>query len=290
MLIQLFSNFLVEKNLISESDLNKILYAKRTDKLPLGYLALSQGLLTPDQMDEVNQIQSTTDKRFGDIAVEKGYFTQEQLVGLLKLQSKDDLVLEKIFSDLQIMPLIEIQEYLTEFKTAFNLSESDYKNIVNNDVRTCIAKVGEVSSEDTFFEFCICFVNMIVRFIDRDVIIHKSYFEEEMTLKARIAQSCVGRDELITGYTADTESLIKIAERYAGAKFSDYALDEDSTDALVEFLNCVCGIFIGMIEKEKSLDYDLVVPSFSENVTMNKVCVLPVTTNLGTIYITYKAV
>ncbi len=68
-----FGDYLLEKNKISQSQYEDIMLQQKTSRAKLGFIAVSEKLLTTKQAEEVNEIQKQKDRRFGDIAIEKGY-------------------------------------------------------------------------------------------------------------------------------------------------------------------------------------------------------------------------
>ena len=69
MFIQLFGKYLVEKKALSSDTLKQIIEKQKTVRVKLGTIAVSTGLLTEAQVEQVNEMQKQQDKRFGDIAI-----------------------------------------------------------------------------------------------------------------------------------------------------------------------------------------------------------------------------
>ena len=69
----ILGNYLVETKKISAAQLQTVLHKQDSVRVKLGLIAVSEGFMTTEQAEEVNEIQAIRDMRFGDIAVEKGY-------------------------------------------------------------------------------------------------------------------------------------------------------------------------------------------------------------------------
>ena len=85
----LFGKFLLGKGLVSESELQHAINLQRASHPLLGELAVRQHLLSPEQVELINQKQTLQDKRFGDIAQSEGLLSSAQMEDLLRLQKQE---------------------------------------------------------------------------------------------------------------------------------------------------------------------------------------------------------
>ena len=74
---RIFANYLAECGKLSEQNLKDIFSIQDSKRVRLGVIAVSEKLMSIEQVEEVNQLQAVLDKRFGDIAIEKGYLNSE---------------------------------------------------------------------------------------------------------------------------------------------------------------------------------------------------------------------
>ena len=86
MFANIFGNYLVRKKIISEDEFVRIKMTLYKTRVKLGLIAVSEGLITEKQADEVNRKQQVMDRKFGDIAISLGYLTPVQVERLLALQ------------------------------------------------------------------------------------------------------------------------------------------------------------------------------------------------------------
>lgn len=81
-----FVEFLINRHLVPASVARQLTENKRYVREPIGMIAVSHGLLKPNQIDDILDRQRGSKARFGDIAVELGFLTREQVETLVKIQ------------------------------------------------------------------------------------------------------------------------------------------------------------------------------------------------------------
>lgn len=81
-----FVEFLTENGRITQDQAHNLDAWLRHDPQPLGMIAMSHGLLTGHEIDEVLQRQSETRELFGDVAVKTALLTNQQLERILEVQ------------------------------------------------------------------------------------------------------------------------------------------------------------------------------------------------------------
>lgn len=81
-----FIEFLMERDLVPVSVAKRLIEDKRYVREPIGMIAVSHGLLRPDQIDTILDHQDDSNKRFGEVATELGFLTEQQVETLIKIQ------------------------------------------------------------------------------------------------------------------------------------------------------------------------------------------------------------
>ncbi|MBP7935892.1 MAG: hypothetical protein KA354_14700 [Phycisphaerae bacterium] len=82
-----FVEFLTERDLIPASAAALLCKSRSFVRQPIGMIAVSHGLLRPDQIDLVlDRQRSHKDHLFGEIAVELGFLTRQQTEMLVRIQ------------------------------------------------------------------------------------------------------------------------------------------------------------------------------------------------------------
>ena len=287
MFIPVFANYLFEVGQIKKEQFGMILNYSKDERLLLGQLASNIGLMSPEQILEVKRLQASSDKMFGQIALEAEYLTEDELNLLLKMQSKNDLVVIKILTEHNILELANILEQFEGFKEYYSLSEADYEAIVANNIRRCLERVSKITDEyGTFIDFADLFVKMVVRFLDRECLPKKIERVDSLTCECAIVQQCTGDKEMTLGYTASRETLLSIADSYASMQFTTLA--GTAVDALKDFMKCSTGIFNTEMNQVKDTKIVLDAPEFESNKTFNDLYILPIETLFGEVKIFFS--
>lgn len=83
-----FGLYLKAKGIISAEQLVSAIEAQNAANVPIGQLALEEGVLSAREIFAVLQAQSTSpQERFGDMAVQMGLMTRQELMQLLMIQA-----------------------------------------------------------------------------------------------------------------------------------------------------------------------------------------------------------
>ncbi len=116
----IFGEYLVEQNIIREKDLARALEIQKTDRVPLGQLAMQNGLIDNKQLFRVLSRQrkpEEKDKSFGKLAVEMEYLSQEQLESLLERQTHTNRLLGEILVSQGSVSQMELIKALKKFRS-----------------------------------------------------------------------------------------------------------------------------------------------------------------------------
>jgi hypothetical protein len=116
----IFGEYLVEQNIIREKDLARALEIQKTDRVPLGQLALQNGLIDNKQLFRILSRQrkpEDKDKSFGKLAVEMEYLNQEQIETLLERQTHTNRLLGEILVTQGLVSQMELIKALKKFRS-----------------------------------------------------------------------------------------------------------------------------------------------------------------------------
>ena len=130
MFSQFFGNYLLENQIISAEQYEACMNYIKANRVKLGLIAESEGLLTSSQVMELNYLQVQSDERFGDLAVKKGYLTESDVNYLLGLQSNPYLLFVQALDENNCLTHDEIDYNLTAFQ-----KENDYSNSIMKAIR-----------------------------------------------------------------------------------------------------------------------------------------------------------
>ena len=133
MFSQFFGNYLMRIGKISADQFQTCMEYMRSNRVKLGLIAESEGILTRQQADELNRLQMQTDKRFGDLAIEKGYLTDNDISRLLKLQGNPYLIFIQSLEENDFIKRSDFDDLIADFQKAEGLSNSDLEAIKFDD-------------------------------------------------------------------------------------------------------------------------------------------------------------
>lgn len=257
----IFGSYLLKKNRISDSQYDLILEDQKTTRVKLGLIAVAEKLLTNEQADEINQLQATMDKRFGDIAVEKGYLTDEQVGHLLSIQGSPYLIFTQSVVDQNIMTLEEMEKELAIYKEEYGFTDEDIEAIKSGDVDK-IAPVFVKVPNDMYFLHTSLALRNINRFVTTEFYFEKGFMAKEYKNSHMAIQEIDGDHKVFAAFAGEDDALLYIANVYGDENFD--AIDEDSYDAMCEFINVINGLFASKLS-EDDIEVDMLPPKFKDN-------------------------
>jgi hypothetical protein len=271
-----FGNYLVEKNKISWSQFEDAMIKQQNARVKLGLIATAEKLLTTKQAEEINDIQKKKDLRFGDIAIEKGYLLNEEVTYLLNMQGNPYLQFVQVFTENGLLTIPEIESYLEEYKKDNNFSDSDIDALKSGDIDRIIPIF--VDTDVAFRGECLSLIiRNIVRFINNNITINKSYQVQDYSFGALASQKMVGDHQIFVGIAAKGSELLAIANPFAKEEFNE--MENDAFDSVCEFINCTNGLYASKLSHE-DIQIDMTPPLFYEERTLTSkgdICVVPIT-------------
>ncbi len=116
----IFGEYLVAQSIIQEKDLARALEIQKTDRVPLGQLALQKGLIDNKQLFRILSRQRKPEeksKNFGKLAVEMEYLSQEQVEALLERQTHTNRLLGEILVSQGWVSQMELIKALKKFRS-----------------------------------------------------------------------------------------------------------------------------------------------------------------------------
>ena len=114
-----FGEYLVQQNIIQERDLDRALAIQKTDRVPLGQLALHKGLINNVSLFRILSRQRRPEdrnKNFGTLAIAMGYLDQEQVDSLLEQQTHTNRLLGEILVFLKLVSQMKLIKALKKFR------------------------------------------------------------------------------------------------------------------------------------------------------------------------------
>lgn len=243
-----FGKYLQDVGVITSEQYVDIIEKSRTARVKMGLLAVNEGLMTPAQADEVNQLQAMQDARFGDIAVGKGYLTEDQVMTLLKKQGDSYLLFVQELVERELLTLEEIQKHLNHYKKSERLTALEIDALKSSDIDKIIPVfIKDASVPPIVRDYIALMARNVVRFIDNKVRFEKIERINTYTTKYIASQCFTGDYELFIGICGQGNKVI--GETYGKEEFA--AIDEDCLDAVCEFINVNNGLFGSKLSQEE---------------------------------------
>lgn len=254
-----FGKYLQDKGLITAQQYKELLEEIKSARLRMGLLAIINGMMTEAQAEEVNQLQQMQDRRFGDIAVDKGYLTDEQVSSLLKMQGDQYLLFVQALNDHEYLNLEDIQKELNAFKKNQRFSALDLDFIKSSDLDKIVPVFTKESSiPPVMKDYIALMARNVVRFIDTELRLEQVERINSYKAPFMASQELEGEFNFFVGFSGEEEAILAAASRFGKEEFD--RIDEDSLDAICEFINCNNGLYASKLSEEE-VDLELLPPA-----------------------------
>jgi CheY-specific phosphatase CheX len=253
-----FGNYLVEKNKISQSQLDNLLQQHHNARAKLGLIAVSEKLITAKQAEEINDIQKRMDQRFGDIAIEKGYLLEEEVTYLLNQQGNSYLRFVQLFTDQGILSIHELETLLEEYKKDNNLSDLELEALKSGDIDRIIPIFVD-ADRPIFGDSASLTIRNIIRFINPDVMLKRANKAKNYSYDYLASQQLIGDYNIFLGLSGSEKAMLQIAAPFAKERFE--TMEEDAFDSVCEFINCTVGLYASKLSTE-DIELDMSPPSY----------------------------
>jgi len=242
---QLFGHYLLNKGILTHSQLSDVLQRERNVKVKLGVLAVSAGLMTAEQVEEVHNLQRAKDQKFGVLAIAQGYLTDAQVASMLSAQPDGHLSLIQTIADIGYMTMPELETALADFRREHRGMDLD-SNATNED--ELVRKVADFSAAGDNAELLYDYVGLMLRNVVRFLNDTPFIIANPATPSAfswLVSQQVVGELSVSTSLHMDERVLLEIASRFYAESLSK--VDELALDCAGEFLNLHNGVWCGSL-------------------------------------------
>lgn len=272
MFINLFGKFLLSKNIITFDQFQSIRKEQARTRVKLGLIAVAEKMLTEKQAEEINRKQAMMDKRFGDIAIEQGYLTLEQVAHLLDRQGNPYLQFGQIATEKGYMTFSQIEDALRQYQEEHHFSEDTMTGIKNGDLDVIIPAFVH---EDTVREAAGVAIRTLNRLVSTDLWMGDSYTETQLVCDRAAGQNMEGDLETTIALAGMGNSLLVVADAYAGESFQ--TVDMDALDSVAEVINIIDGLYATALS-EQGIEVEMLPPSYFDTKTTlqgKEICVIP---------------
>ncbi len=279
MVANILGNYLVEIGRITPKEYRALVRITEEERVKLGLIAVAEGLMTEEQADEVNRMQTHVDKKFGDIAVDMGYLTRSQVNALLDKQHNEYIVFLQALEDMDLIKGPEALRILDEYIEDNNLNAGVAEAFKRGDIDSIIDAFIPPEIEEFRDQIAIA-VRTIMRCVDRELCIKKATIIQSLKTDGgasfQTLDSAHGDESITLGLVEDDGGFLMAANLFAMEDFDN--LDEDALDSCAELLNCINGLYASM-KSSQGIDLELLPPDMhAEQVikeSTNKMCEIP---------------
>ncbi len=240
MFFRLFGNYLKDKNLLDENQLDALMQYRKENRVKLGMLAVEQGLMTAEQAEEVNRLQALQDKRFGEIAIEKSYLTEADMEQLIKKQGNPYYLFLQAVQEKGYLSKDAVTGMRETYRDEKDLTETQMDVIASGTVD----EIAEIllEAENAHAEGLIKLaVRNIVRFVSTDIYFERIECVNRLEAAQMASQQITASVPMQLGLVSENDELLELACIYGREEFSE--LDADAYDAVCEFINCNNGLY-----------------------------------------------
>ena len=272
---RIFGVYLIRKGKLSKEQMAILQKPGDHSRVKLGVIAVAEKFMTQQEADEVNRLQSITDRRFGDIAIEKGYLNEAQVESLIKRQGNAFLHFLQSVIEEGFYTLDELDGFISDYQEEMGFTQSDMDDLLSGDIlrEVGVYMPGKNTISDGLMGVA---VRTFLRLIDSGAYVGKAYFTDELSSDRFTSQTMTGDHHMVTGFAGDGDDLLCVANVFAGEEFEE--VDLDALDAVAEFVNCVDGMYAAALSNE-SVNVDMLPPEYYDSkvkIKGNQFLVLPV--------------
>ena len=240
MFFRVFGNYLKEKNLLDDKQLDALMKYRRENRVKLGMLAVEQGLMTQEQAEEVNRLQAMQDKRFGEIAIEKGYLTAADMDQLIAKQGNPYFLFLQAVQEKGYLAKDTLTGMLMTYRDERELTGEQLEVIKGGTVDE-VADVLLTAGNEHAEGLLKLAVRNLVRFVSTDIWFERITRVDKLDAAQLASQKIVAAVPMQLGFVSKNDELLELACIYGKEEFD--ALDADAYDAVCEFINCNNGLY-----------------------------------------------
>lgn len=275
MVSSIVGNYLLEKGVISFEQFRDLLVEQQKARVKLGLIAVAEGLMTQEEADKVNRLQTVMDKRFGEIAVERKYLTEGQIEALLKKQGNAYLAFAQALEDQQLMTVDQLEMYMLDYQRENQFTISDMEDLKSDDADRILPLYVPAGGEK-YLNAAGTAVRTLMRCIDTEIYPDKAYITDRLEADNAAIQFVEGEHSITCGMAGTGQALLPAARIFGEEEFPE--VNEDALDAIGELLNCINGLYASALS-QAGVVMELYPPEFSakmKEIKCDEMLVLPI--------------
>jgi len=278
MINRLFGNYLVEKQILTQSQLDDLLPVPKDLKAEVETIAVINKVLMSATAQELLEQIDKDREHFGEIAIEAGYLSDEKLDEILTYQSNAFMKFVQSLLDRGVFSLEQINPLLDEFQRRGGYNDTQISSLIHDDLEDCIYIFVPLKSE-LLKKYTLTLVQTIRRLVDCDAYLDKAYTARSLQLDKYACQMIGGDMHMKVYISAPDNGLLAIANYFTEDTYE--TVNEDALDNVGEFINCVNGLFATNLSYD-DITIDMNSPEYSVDgpfISNEKLYVIPIHAN-----------
>lgn len=261
MYTQVFGNYLLNTGAVTKEQLLTALEAQSSTHASLGAWAIHKGYMTAVEAQRIFILQTHQDKLFGELAIAEGYLTQEQVDELLQAQGEIPgyMLLGQVLMEQGVITAVQLEDLVTGYRSEYeiyDLEENDAQNDIINHLLADIDTETEGHYITYINDYLILLFNNLIRFIGDDFtplnVIRLSSIPTNHCISQHLHCDLFQVDSVLN---MESDVAVAFASRYAQDQFEEY--DEYVQASMEDFLNLHNGLFVVNESNDHSLEVSL---------------------------------
>lgn len=251
MISSMIGRYLLHRGHITSEQLYSLLLEKERIHVKLGLIAVSEGMMTQAQADEVYGHQAVVDKRFGELAVDMGYLTEGEVEALLDRQGDDYLTFAQALVNQKLMSVEQLEQYMDEFQSEYHLTLTDMEDLKSNDadriLPVCIPMDEIPAGDNQYLHMAGTALRTLLRFVGGGLCPKTAYFAERCEADNGVVQHMKGEQSIACGIVGKGRALLPVASAFGKKEFA--GIDEEALDSVGGLLNSIGEIYAGNLKQ-----------------------------------------
>ncbi len=239
MLNRLFGNYLVEKKCITQEQLEALLPVPQELTAKFETIVLVRKILLPAQVQELLEKMDES-KDFGVVALEEGLISDDRLDQLTSFQTNSFMKFMQFLVNKDYVRLEQLNQIISSFETEYEYTDAQMNSLMLDDLEEII-RIFVPLKNHHLHELTVTLVQTLKRLIDKEVYLDKAYTSNAVQLDSYAGQAVNGDMNFKVYISGLGDNLLGIANYFTGDKYDK--LNEDALDNVGEFINCVNGLF-----------------------------------------------
>lgn len=278
MLNRLFGNYLVEKQLLKQEQLDDLLPVPKDLKAEVETIAVINKVISSATAQELLKQIDKSAERFGETAIDAGYLTDEKLDEILTYQSNAFMKFVQELLNANVLGMEQVNPLLDEFQQNGEFSDAELSSLIHDDLEQCV-NIFVPLKANRLKEFVLTMIRTIRRLIDCDAYLDKAYTAHSLQLDKYACQTIAGDLHIRVYISAPGNGLLAIANYFTGDTYE--AVNEDALDNVGEFINCINGLFATNLSYD-DVSVDMNAPEYALDgpfISNEKLYVIPIHAN-----------